>query len=105
MPSALASLADTSPTFFIASVSHEQERDREHRLVTMNYVHTYEQRDAQTAVLDGDFLQSLDFVKPFDVENSAHVALGDIAAYLSIKCAAGGDVASYHQVQLTNLFL
>ncbi|CUQ55329.1 Uncharacterised protein [Segatella copri] len=28
MPSALASLADTSPTFFIASVSHEQERAR-----------------------------------------------------------------------------
>ena len=71
----------------------------------MNHVHTYEQRDAQTAVLDGDFLQSLDLVEPFDIENSAHVALGDIAAYLGVKCAAGGDVASYHQVQLTNLLL
>ena len=71
----------------------------------MNHVHTYEQRDAQTAVLDGDFLQSLDLIEAFDVENSAHVTLGDIAAYLSIKCAAGSDVAGYHQVQLTNLFL
>ena len=71
----------------------------------MNHVHTYEQRDAQTAVLDGDFLQSLDLVEPFDIENSAHVALGDIAAYLGVKCAASRDVASHHQVQLTNLFL
>ena len=71
----------------------------------MNHVHTYEQRDAQTAVLDGYFLQCLDFVDAFDVENSAHVALGDVATYLSVKCAAGCDVASYHQVQLPNLLL
>ena len=38
----------------------------------MNHVHTYEQRNAQTAVLDGDFLQSLDFIEPFYIENSAH---------------------------------
>ena len=71
----------------------------------MNHVPTYEQWDAQTAVLDGDFLQSLDLVEPYDIENSAHVALGDIAVYLGVNCAAGGDVASYHQVQLTNLLL
>ena len=71
----------------------------------MNHVHTYEQRNAQTAVLDGDFLQSLDLIEPFDIENSAHVSLCDIAAYLGVKCASGSDVASYHQVQLTNLFL
>mgnify|MGYP000700156388 CR=1 FL=1 len=57
--------------------------------------------DAATAVRE----VGLDFVEAFDVENSAHVSLCDIAAYLGVKCASGSDVASYHQVQLTNLFL
>ena len=33
-----------------------------------------QQRNAQTAVLDGDVLESLDFVESLDVEYAAHVA-------------------------------
>ena len=39
IPSALASLADTSPTFFNASVSHEQERARVERLTEKKMEH------------------------------------------------------------------
>ena len=65
----------------------EGERDREHRFCNHELRPYLRAVDAQTAVLDGDFLQSLDLVEPFDIENSAHVALGDIAASPEVSSA------------------
>ena len=71
----------------------------------MNNVHAYKKRNSETRVLDGNILQSLNFFNAFDVENASHVALCNVATYLSVECATSSDVASYHKVKLSNLLL
>ena len=83
----------------------EGERDREHGLVAVDYVHAHQQRNAQTAVLDGDVLESLDLVESLDVEYAAHVAFCNVATHLGVQGSTGSDVASHHQVELTDFLL
>ena len=83
----------------------EGEGDREYSLVTMDYVHAYQQGNAQTTVLDGDVLESLDLVESLDVEYAAHIALCNVATHLGVQGSTGSDVASHHQVELTDFLL
>ena len=75
MPSALASLADISPTFFIARYPMSR-RGREGWGTSFR---NHESRPYLRAAgcpdgcSDGDFCRA-DLVEPFDIENSAHVA-------------------------------
>ena len=71
----------------------------------MDYVHAYQQGNAQTTVLNGDVLESLDLVESLDVEYAAHIALCNVATHLGVQGSTGSDVASHHQVELTDFLL
>lgn len=71
----------------------------------MDDIHTEDQRNTQTALLDGDALHLADRLRALEVKQTAYPALPDILGDIALACSAGDDIAGNGQVELSEFFL
>ena len=81
----------------------QAERNRKGRLITVDHIHAEDQRNPQTALLDGDALHVADLLHPLDIEQTAHLAAADLLGDVAALGLTRGDVARTGQVELADL--
>ena len=79
--------------------------NREHRLIAVDHVHTENQGNAQSALLDSDFLQRADALHALHVEQAAHLAGLDLADDVAAHGRTRDDVARNRQIELPDFLL
>ena len=69
---------------FIENLKHTKGKwDGKHRLIAVNHVHAENQRNAQAALLDGNFLQRADVGHAFHVEQATHLSFFNLSHHVT----------------------
>ena len=68
----------------------------------MDDVHTDDEGDAQSRLLNGNVLQGTDLVDTLQIEDAAQLSVGNALPYLRINCSTRNNlVTSRYQVELS----
>ena len=68
----------------------------------MDDVHTYDEGDAQSRLLNGYILQGTNLVNTLQVEDTAQLSVGNALANLRIYCSTSDNlVAGRYQIELS----
>ena len=97
-------LCRTLDCFHIPRTGQSQ-GDGKDRLIAVNHIHTEEQWNSQTALLDSDALHLADGLCAFEVEQSAHLACAYIFGDVALAGSTGDDIAGNGQVELPEFLL
>ena len=85
--------------------TRQAERNRENGFVSVDYVHTEQQGNAEAALLHRLPLYFTDAFHSFQVEQSSHLSVTDSFGYIAAFRLSGSDLSGHGQVELADLLL
>ena len=91
--------------FLHVPTATQGQRDWENGFISVNHIHTEDQRNFQPALLNRHFLNSPDFHYGFYIKKPSHFSFFYLLSYIGIARLAGNNIAGSRQIELTQFFL